>query len=226
MCKFCDRFWDRFWVKSDAWERAHSNESDLWAEETVQNRGLIDQALAIQDTERATTFQLYLEAADAGSIWSMEKVGWHYQTGTFVAKDLAKAQDYYYRAVCAGSWMATLEYARLLAEQGHHEYCERVLENGVASDFVPAYVALARFRYEQSKTAMVCREVRPLLDYAARRGHPEANVMLARWMMSGKLGIHKIPQGYKLALQSAFRSAYGADADADLRGAGETAAHA
>ena len=83
--------------------------------------------------------------------------------------------------------MATIHYARLLAELGHYDACERTLENGVASDFVPAYFWLAWCRYEQSKTTKVRGEVRPLLEYAAEKGHPEAKILLARWMALGKL---------------------------------------
>lgn len=104
--------------------------------------------------------------------------------------------------------MATIHYARLLAELGHHDACERTLENGVASDFVPAYFWLARCRYEQSKTPRVRREVRPLLEYAADKGHPEAKLLLARWMGLGKFGLRDIPRGWRLAAQGAVSFAF------------------
>lgn len=104
--------------------------------------------------------------------------------------------------------MATIYYARLLAELGHHDDCERTLENGVASDFVPSYFWLAWFRYQQSKTAKVRREVRPLLEHAAEKGHPEAKFLLARWMVLGKLGLRDIPRGFSLAVQGAVSFAF------------------
>lgn len=99
--------------------------------------------------------------------------------------------------------MATIHYARLLTELGHHDACERTLENGVASDFVPAYYWLAWYRYQRSKTRKVRREVRPLLEYAAEKGHPEAKLLLARWMALGKLGLRNIPRGCRLVAQGA-----------------------
>lgn len=104
--------------------------------------------------------------------------------------------------------MATIYYARLLSELGHYDDCERTLENGVASDFVPAYFWLAWFRYQQSKTTKVRREVRPLLEYAAIKGHPEAKLLLARWMVLGKLGLRDIPRGFRLAVQGAVSFAF------------------
>lgn len=121
------------------------------------------------------------------------------------------ALEYYHRAISGGSWIATIHYARLLAELGHHDDCEQTLENGVASGFLPAYFWLAWFRYQRSKTAMVRREVRPLLAHAAERGHPEAKLLLARWMMLGKLRLRDIPLGCRLAIEGALSFAFRRD---------------
>lgn len=223
-CRFCDRFFERFWGYSNAWERAQSNESELWSEESDQNRELIEQALAIRKTDPSGAFQRHVEAAEAGSVWSMQKVGWHYWTGTGVAADFGKALEYYYRAIRAGSWMATIDYARVLEELGHHDHYERVLEDGVGSDFVPAYFWLAWCRYERSKTRDMCREVRPMLEYAAGKGHPAAKRMLARWMLLGKFGLRDIPGGVKLALRFAIQWAREAPEDADFRRTADQAA--
>jgi len=194
----CARQWD----ESDAWERAHSNESELWSEESDRNRELIEQAWAIQVTNPAAALRIYLEAADAGSPWAMQQVGWHYRTGAGVAADFERAQDYYRRAICAGSWTATISYARLLAEQGHFETCEQLLEDGVRSDFVPAYFWLARFRHRQSKSRKTCREIRPLLEYASEKGHPAARGFLAALMLLGKYRLRESPVGFRLVRES------------------------
>jgi TPR repeat protein len=217
ICRLCDRFWDRFWEKCDAWERAHSNESELWSEEADQSRELIDRAFAIQNADRAAAFEIFLEAAEAGSAWAAETVGVHYHAGTDVAADFDKAQEYYRRAICAGSWMATIGYARLLAAHGHYDTCEGVLEDGVSSDFVPAYFWLAWFRYEQSGSRKACGEVRPMLEYAARKGHPGANFYLAKWMLSGRFGLREIWGGIKLTLQFACRWGREEAEEADAR---------
>lgn len=216
-CRLCDRFWNRFWEKSDAWERAHSNESELWSEEADQSRELIDRAFAIQKTDPAAAFRIFLEAAESGSVWAADRVGLHYHTGTGVAADFEKAQEYYRRAICAGSWIATIGYARLLAEQGHYDVCESVLEDGVSSDFVPAYFWLAWFRYEQSGSRKACGEVRPMLEYAAGKGHPGATHYLAQWMMFGRFGPREIWGGIKLIVQSVIRSGREDPDDVDAR---------
>jgi hypothetical protein len=209
MCKFCDAFWDWFWDRSDEWERKRSNDSDLVSRESDRNRELIVRAYAISTTDPSAAFRLHLEAAEAGSAWAMERVGTHYQNGMGVAIDLHKALEYYHRAICAGSWMATIYYARLLADEGHHDQSDRVLKDGIASDFVPAYFWLARLRYGRSKTRKVCREVRPMLEYAASQGHPGAQVTLARWMTIGRFGLREIPRGLKSVVRLAVRSGFG-----------------
>lgn len=201
-CKLCDRFWKRVSEQSDAWERACSNESELWSEETDKNRELIEQAFKIQEADPAAALQLRLQAAEAGSAWAMEMVGWHYHTGIGVAVDLRKAGDYYHRAICAGSWMATLHYARVLAELGYYDECESVLKDGVQLDSVPAYYWLAWFRYKRSHTADVRQEVRPMLEYAADQGHLLAKIMLSRWMFLGKFGCRNMFGGLILAYRS------------------------
>ena len=208
ICKFCDEFWDRFWAHSDAWERSASNENELLSKESDQTWDLIQSAGAIEDSDSASAFGFYVKAAEAGSVWSMERVGWHYWSGTGVEADPSTAQEYYRRAIRGGSWIATISYARLLAELGHQEESERTLKDGVASDFTPAYFWLAWIRYLQSKTAETCREVRPLLDYAARKGHPAAQAYLARWMALGKLGLHEVPRGWLLVLRGAVKFAF------------------
>ena len=75
MCKFCERFWQRFWRHSDAWERTRSNDREMWSKESDRARETLNAAAAMSETDPAT-LQLYLEAAEAGSVIAMGRVGW------------------------------------------------------------------------------------------------------------------------------------------------------
>ena len=200
MCKFCERFWREFWRHSDAWERAHSNDHEMWSKESDQAQEILNAAAAMSEMDPAT-LQLYLKAADAGSVVASERVGWQYWTGTGTPPDPAKAQEYYRRAIEGGSWTATIHYARLLDELGYHDTCDKVLEGGVGVGFVPSFLWLAWLRYKRSKARATCSEVRPLLESAARAGHPGAMRKLSQWMVLGKFGPLEVFRGLLLSFR-------------------------
>ena len=165
----CETILQSHWNQSDDWEREHSNDAELWWRDSDRNRALIHEAWERQDTDPDGAFGLFVEAAEAGSPRAMETVGSFYETGIVKTADFDRAANQYYRAVCAGSWMATIAYARLLAAHGDIDECEAVLRDGVELNFVPAYFWLAWLRYQRTPTRATCRAIRPLLDYAANQ---------------------------------------------------------
>lgn len=198
----CDALWRSHWDQSDAWERAHSNEDELWWRDSDRNRRLIEEAYSREDADAGAAFQLYLEAAEAGSPWALEAIASHYYAGRVVAADFERAADHYRRAIDAGSWMATISYARLLDAHGHVDEAEALLLDGVRRDFIPAYFWLACLRYDRNPTRATCRAIRPLLEYAGGQGHPGAKQTLGRLMAKGKLGLLAIPKGLRLLRQT------------------------
>jgi TPR repeat protein len=204
-CKICQLIRERLWERTDDWERDASNEAELWAADPPQARELALRAGELFESSPAAAFQLHSQAADAGSAWSMERLAWHYWTGTGVEANPAAALAQYRRAISAGSWVATLSCARLLAELGHWQEAESMLNKGVEKSFVPARYWLAWLRYERTPTSETCKQVRPLLESAARAGHPAARVTLASWMARGKLGVLAIPRDFTLLVREAVR---------------------
>jgi TPR repeat protein len=196
-CLFCESCCKDFWQRSSDWERTHSNENELCAGESDEARALVAQASSLSDSDPAAALQLYKKAADAGSVWAMEMAGRYYDIGKGVPADFGHAQEYYYRALCAGSWMATIKYARLLERHGYHDYWPNVLEDGVRADFIPAFYWLAWFRYKHAKNAGERRAVRPLLEHAAAAGHPGAEVLLIRSLLLGRFGIRGVVEGIR-----------------------------
>ena len=206
-CRLCDRWWKRLWDDTTLWEYAASNDAELLAAETPGTRALIEQPEVLREADDAAAFALCLEAAEAGSGSAMHSTGVHYHNGTSVEPDPERAQEYYRRAVEAGSWLATVHYARFLAEHGFHDECETVLKDGVAAKFVPSYFWLAYLRSSRLQTRSAYREARPLLEYAAAQGHPAAQVFRAHFLVLGKLGIRNIPAGIVAVFRWAYRSA-------------------
>jgi TPR repeat protein len=198
-----DQFFTDFWAESDAWERAAANDDELWSQESDENWERIQRAAQMGYGE-AAAFDLHLQGAKAGSVWCQHLVGWHYWTGIGVAADQYLAIQYYRSAICGGSWIATLHYARLLYEVGEYDDCEHVLSDGVNCGFVPSYYWLAWFRHKRQSTRAVREEVRPLVEHAAKAGHPGAKLLLARWMATGKLKLRDIPPGWLMAVKNAI----------------------
>jgi TPR repeat protein len=189
----------------------------MWSKETDSCRGKLDAAAAMSESNPAA-LQLYLEAAEEGSVVAMGRVAWQFWTGTGTAPDFGKAQEYYRRAIQGGSWTATIHYARLLDQLGHHDACDRVLEDGVAAGYVPAYFWLAWLRYQRSRTRETCREVRPLLEYAAKCGHPGAKRKLAQWMVLGKFGARERFHGAVLSFRLAYEDAHATKGEPEAAG--------
>ena len=196
-CKLCARLRAHLWEKTDAWERAYASEQGPWSDDPVKSLELVEQAYAVQKTDPDAAHELFLDAAEAGSAWAMNVVAFRYWTGDSVAEDLDWAEEYYRRAIDAGSWMATTHFARLLDERGRHDESDQMLKDCVERDFAPAFFWLGMHQYRRRKSRMVYREIRPMLEHAADAGHPAAHAYLGSWMLCGKFGLRYVPTGFK-----------------------------
>jgi TPR repeat protein len=208
-CYLCK--WARSWIgpqadsagdclveKSNIWERSHSNEAELWAREPDPDR--LKNARAIEISDPKASFRTYLDLAQNGSVGAMLSVAWHYGfgQGAAVERDFSLAAEWYIRAIAAESWMATRYYAQLLANYRYFADCEKVLNDGIEKNWPPAFFWMAWYRQKQSRSRKTYREIKPLLEYAAGQGHPQAQLWLARLMVTGKFGFSQIPHGIKL----------------------------
>lgn len=110
-----------FWDMSKTWEQNHSNEWELWSADDEDVRALNERANQLFATDPVQTFLIRKELADNGSAWAMRCTGLHYQTGRGVEPNLAQAEHYIYQAQLAGSWMATLDLAKLLFDHRINE---------------------------------------------------------------------------------------------------------
>jgi TPR repeat protein len=160
-------------------------------------RGRNRRANELSATDPSKAFEIHRQLADNGSVWAMRRTGSHYEYGMGVESDLAQAEHYYYQAQLGGSWMATLQLSDLLFKHRINERWMGILENGVASDFIPASFWLAWYRFKRSPRRQTAREVRPLMERAAEAGHPRARLILADWKGQGKYGLHEMRQGFR-----------------------------
>jgi TPR repeat protein len=206
-CRFCKWLCDwlcgpelssgQLWDQARGWEQDHSNEWDLWVADEEGVSELNDRANEVFETDQTLAFEMRKELADKGSVWAMRQIGRQYHFGQGVEVDLAQAEHYYYQAERAGSWMATLQLAKLLFDHRINEKWVGILENGVESDFIPASFWLGWYRYRRSPRRRTAQEVRSLIENAAKAGHPGARMILSRWKGQGKFGFHEMRQGFR-----------------------------
>lgn len=184
------------WHQTYAWEEAHSNSPKLWAKEPDPDGA--EQAYALLEADPSLGFQKYLQLAEQGSIWSMIAVAKLYRDGIGVERDVEQAGEWFRRAISSGSWIATRNYAQLLADRGDLAASENVLVDGVAKNWTPAFFWLAWYRHKR-KGLKNYQEIKSLLEHAAKQGHPYAQLMLASLMMRGKFGFRSIVAGYRMS---------------------------
>lgn len=219
MCRLCAWLCDRFcppntgsrplWLAAYDWEEHYASDWEP-AEGGDEIRSRWGEAKVLLDEKPAAALAIHRELAEGGSPFSMQRAGWHHEYGHGTDVDAAVAEDFYRRALCAGSWKATLSYARLLFRRGAHDKWPSTLGDGVDKGFIPAFFWLAWYSHERSPSARTAREVRHLLEAADEAGHPGARLVLARWAVSGKFGLREIPRGFRM-LRAIFRSQFEAE---------------
>jgi hypothetical protein len=210
-CRFCNWISRRLCVACadhrssmqddwNRWDRNSSNEWELWEANSVFHLERLNAARELLSTDAATALEIYTDVAEAGSVWAMEQVGRFYAAGIGTGADFEVAQQWYLRAIGAGSWYATIRLARLLDRHGRAEDCRQVLQQGVDADYVPAQFWLARLTYSANPTRSTTRCIAPLLEKAVAAGHPGARHLQIHLMMRGRLGLANIWSGLLAAV--------------------------
>ncbi len=149
---------------------------------------------------QSAAFQIYLELAELGSVWSMRELGRCYARGLGVAEDHEKAESWLRRAADGGYQLALMALAELAASMGDLSKAQSILAKSVADGWTPACFWFAQYRLKQSPTRSTYRAARPLLDAAAKEGHPVARAFLARYSITGRFGVREIPAGLREAI--------------------------
>jgi TPR repeat protein len=123
--------------------------------------------------------------------------GWHRTL------DLAKADEWYRRAIARGSQSAILLYASLLTSRGDFAQAEAILRTEIEKGWPPALYRVALVRIMRTKSPRRYREALPYLEQAGEKGHPLSRILLGRLMAQGRFGLGKVPRGIVMVVKNA-----------------------
>ena len=168
-------------------------------------------------------FSQFLALAEAGSVWSMIRVGCGYCLGLGVKRDRASAERWFDAAFGRGSDYGLIWSARIARSRGDVAKAVGVLKVGVERGLPDAMVDLANLEMRKARTQEDRNRARRLYDTAIEKGHLPARAALARAMARGAFGWRSIPEGIRglRASCKAYRDAIDARKDRLLAAAEE-----
>lgn len=194
---------DRFWDEVDRLDRVRwSNDWELWNALSEEARAIFNEGLTVYPHDKPQALARFEASAALGNPVAMVWAGRLHASGAGTAPDRDRACAFFSDAIDAGSWNATLWYAREMHSLGYPEVAFETLAEGVDADHVPSFFWLAWLRYKTKRTSKEARAVLPLIDYAIERDHRAGTWLKGKLMMAGKLGLARIPAGFRFAIRN------------------------
>ena len=188
-CRFCIQYREQFWKSVDKFEEAEADEFALWQRETDEQRANFDRICMLHSRDPQAAFDMAKRAADAGSVFAMKTLGYYYDTGFSCSKNFPKAQEYYLGAISAGSWIALLDYARMLEREEHSDLADYYIEQAIEADLAAGHYQKAKFSWNRAPSRQTAERIYPHLALAADKGHRGALLMIARLYLYGWCGL-------------------------------------
>jgi len=134
--------------------------------------------------------------AERGSTTAQVFVGWMYQVGRGVKKDLEEAGRWYKNAADAGFAEGQFYLGRLHLDRGNYQEAIHWIVKAASQNHMPALFRLADL-YDVGEGVHVDREkAYQLFEQAAKMGHVFAQKEIAVKMIKGHFGIMRIPEGF------------------------------
>lgn len=190
----------RYWNEVDRHDRVDwSNDWDLSKGLSAEANALFAEGNDLYPIDKQQALAKFEASAALENPIAMVFAGRMYASATGTILDRDRALEFYHDAIGAGSWNATLWYAREMDARGHHDMADETLEEGVEADHVPSFFWLAWLRYKRKRTRQQARAILPLVEYAIEHDHPGGPWLKSRLMATGKLGLHRIPEGFRMA---------------------------
>lgn len=152
----------------------------------------LTQACGLRDKDPVGAFRALSRLAEVSVPGAMIQLGWHYQQGCGVDKDVAKAEEWYWEAYSTGSdavkAQATYLLAWLYRDSEDYKKALHALSLGTELNYAPAFYNLGRMYKDGLGVKKHPEWARALFEKAAAQGHLGAKRDLARMFLSGRFG--------------------------------------
>lgn len=140
-------------------------------------------------------FHKYRALAESGSVTAQIFIGWMYEVGRGVIRDLDEAGRWYRRAAEAGSPLARFHLALLCIGQEQYAAALEWLNMAADQNYAPALFRLAHMYRVGLGVHQNRHKAYEYYGEAARLGHLFAQRAIAGRMIRGELGFTRIPKG-------------------------------
>lgn len=177
------------------------DERALWADEPDTDR-LRRACLALDQDPKGAVTELH-SLIDGGSIMGMVYLGYAFEKGLGVEKDISTAMAWYERAAQQGSLLAKSYLAGLLVARGQYDEAQLMLSDTDLRDDPASMFWMATILLKK-KTHI--DDVLRILEEASRRGHIPSQRMLGGLLIHGYSGSKNIPKGVWLFIKSVLEA--------------------
>lgn len=177
------------------WAYTQANDAEIWCAEREQKQ--VAAAIELDGVDRVSAFHEFLALAERGSLWSMVRVGYHYQVGRGTSLDIEKAEHWYRLAVDGGVQQAQLRLGKLYWCRKDFARAAEVYQVGAGQKWSPAMYRLAQCKLAMSRSRQTLSEARQLLEAASEKGDLGAELYLASLITRGRFGLRQIPRGWR-----------------------------
>lgn len=195
--------WNWIWSDTEDWDIDNANWAEL--DQREPDIDLVWRAIELRDAgDYSEAVPIWTSLAERGSVRSMVELGGCHEHGRGVPADLGLAETWYKQALVGGSQYAMLKCAHFAASREDFAECDAILQPGVDERWASAAFWQAWYRWNQYSSKGVYRSIFPLLNLAAKHGHPAGKLYLVNLMVRGKFGMFRVPIGFFRAVRFAI----------------------
>lgn len=178
----------------------------MYAEPSEDDYTRLAAAIALRETEPARAFEEFRAIADKGYAHALLHVGWAYDKGLGVGKNLSQAEACYRSAYEAGhpetKKQAAYSLGWLFLHQKNYAKAYEWLQIGADLDFPPAMFRLGQLYLKGVGADRQPEKAYRLFERAASQGHLPARRSMGFQLMQGRRGLFNRFSGLYLLLVS------------------------